>query len=529
MMPLIIAAFWILILNLPARADTYLRQPEVDIVHYDISIELTDESDSISATARIHVRMRAAGVSGMRIDFGRMTIDALQVQGIRRRFRSGDDYLSFDFGRKFARDEIAIVEVRYHGKPEKGLLIGRNRYGQRVFFTENWPDRAHYWLPSMDHPSDKATVQMTVTAPQKYDVVSNGSLVRTEIQGDGRKLTQWIERKAIPTYCIALGVAEFSIARQMGTGAIPIEWYSFPQDSEYAARKFSPSAAALAYFSSMIAPYPYEKLAQVQATVAFEGMENSSAIFYSESSVREESASVDPVPHEIAHQWFGNSVTPDDWDHLWLSEGFATYFEALFYEYLHGKESLTRRMSEYAKKLEEDILARLAPIIDPGQPDPMKKLNSLNYEKGAWVLHMLRGMLGDVAFFDGIRQYYRSHQGGNATSDDFRKAMESASGTTLNTFFNQWLYQAGWPEYRILWRWNETDHEVELSVCQAQDTGLFDTVLEILFEVGDRREYRKFRISEKTHLFRIPMNHEPMSIRVDPDGWLLKTASVEQN
>jgi aminopeptidase N len=279
----------------------------------------------------------------------------------------------------------------------------------------------------------------------------------------------------------------------------------------------------------MIAPYPYEKLAQVQATVSFDGMENSSAIFYNESSVREDAASEDPVPHEIAHQWFGNSVTQNDWDHLWLSEGFATYFEALFYEHLYGAESLKQRMSEYARKLEADKLARLAPVIDPGQPDLMKKLNSLNYEKGAWILHMLRGMLGDATFFSGIRQYYRLHENGNATSDDFRKALESVSGVSLSTFFRQWLYQPGWPELRVLWRWDDAAREVELSVGQAQDTGLFSVVPTIVLEVGDRKEIRRFRVSEKSHLFRIPMQEKPLSIKVDPDGWVLKTVSVEQN
>lgn len=528
-MRLMITGIWMLILGTAALPDTYLRQPEVDIIHYDISIELNDASDSISATARLHVRMRAESVAGMRVDFESLKIDSLRVRGISRNFQSGNGSLTFSFDRKYSRGETAVVEVRYHGRPEKGLLIGRNSYGRRVFFTENWPDRARYWLPSIDHPSDKATVRLTVTAPRKYEVVSNGRLDKTEILRNGRKRTRWIEKKPIPTYCIALGVAEFSIGRSSDAGGVPIVWYSFPQDSGPASTKFRSTAGALAYFSSIIAPYPYEKLAQIQATVSFNGMENSSAIFYSESSIREEPFSENPVPHEIAHQWFGNSVTQDDWDHLWLSEGFATYFEALFYEHLEGTGSLNRMMAEYAARLHKDPYARSTPIINPAQPDPMKKLNLLSYEKGAWVLHMLRGLLGDKAFFDGIRHYYRLHENGNATTDDFRKALESASGIPLSGVFKQWLYQPGWPEYRILWRWDETKHEVELRIRQAQDSGLFDVLLEWLIETEDGKEIRKFRVSDKEHLFRIPMKSKPIAIQVDPNGWVLKTAADEQN
>jgi aminopeptidase N len=521
------AWIWILLFSVCGRADTYIRQPEVDIVHYDIAIVLTDASDSISATARIHVRMRAESVSGMRIDFGNMQIDDLRVRGTRRSFRSGNGSLSFDFGRKYSRDEIVVVEMRYHGKPEKGLLIGKNRYGRRVFFTENWPDRAHYWFPSIDHPSDKATVLVTVTAPQRYSVVSNGRMVKTKPLPNGRKLTQWSEKKPIPTYCIALGIAEFSIAHKMEAGGVPIDWYSYPQDSELAARKFRSTAASLAFFSSLIAPYPYEKLAQVQATVSFSGMENASAIFYKESSMQEEPVSEDPVPHEIAHQWFGNSVTQADWDQIWLSEGFATYFGALFYEHLYGAELLKQTMAEYAKKLDADKLARSAPIVDPDQTDLLNKLNARTYEKGAWVLHMLRGMLGDEFFFEGIRHYYRLHEGGNTTSDDFRKALESVSGISLSTFFRQWLHQPGWPEYHASWRWDEAAGEVELSVRQVQTTGLFDMALDAVIDVGDRKEVRRLRVSDEAHLFRIPLSVKPFSVDMDPDGWVLKTLSIE--
>jgi aminopeptidase N len=524
---MLIRGIWFLLFTAPGFADNYVHQPDVDVIHYEISVELSDTSDSITGTTRIHVRMRNESASGMRLDFTGMQVDEVRVRGIKRNYQYGDGRLSFSFGRKFLRNEIAVVEVRYHGKPDHGFLIRKNNYGRRVFFTENWPDYAHHWFPSIDHPSDKATVAVTVTAPQQYDVVSNGRKIKTRRLPNGRKRTQWLESKAIPTYCMAIGVAEFSIVRQRNFGHAPIEWYSFPQDSKAASEKFRHTAAALQYFSSLIGHYPYEKLAQVQATTSFGGMENSSAIFYTESSFQEAPVSEDPVSHEIAHQWFGDSVTQADWDHLWLSEGFAEYFEALLNQHLQGPASLKRTMAGYKERLEEYKLARSLPLIDPAQTDLKSKLNALTYEKGAWVLHMLRGLLGDGRFFKGIRRYYSLYEGKSVFSEDFQTVMESVSGISLDGFFKRWLYQPGWPEYRISWHWNEASGEADILVRQTQSTGLFDMPLDIVFVEANRREARRFRIFNEEHLFHIPLRVKPSAMEVDPDEWVLKSVSVE--
>jgi aminopeptidase N len=520
----VIWGIWILLLSASGLADTYIRQPSVDVLHYDISLELNDTSDSFVGTTRIKIRIRHENISKMWLDFTDMVVDKFLIQGIEKPFVYRETRLSFDLDRTYARDEIATVEVQYHGRPQNGgMLIGNNAHGRRVFFTDSWPDLAHHWFPSIDHPSDKAAVDVTVIAPEKYDVVSNGRMVKTLSMPDGRKLTHWSESRPIPTYSVAIGVAEFSITHEKTASDTPIALYSYPQDVQAAAQKFSRSSLALKYFESVVGSYPYEKLAQVEGTIREGAMENASAIFYSEPSFKGSPIPEFPVPHEIAHQWFGNSVTEADWDHLWLSEGFATYFDALFYEHLEGSESLKRIMASYARKLDMYASGRSECIIDPGQTDPMKKLSPINYEKGAWILHMLRGMLGDVKFFEGIRRYYRLHADGNALSEDFQKEMESAGGIELTAFFKQWLYQKGWPEYLVSWHWNAIAGEVELQLRQTQTIGLFDMPLNIAFSVGNRREVRRFRVTGETHNFRIKLKAEPDAIELDPNGWVLKS------
>lgn len=517
-----------LLLSICGLADSYIRQPSIDVIHYDISLELSDTSNSIIGTTKIRVLIRDDGVSRMWLDFAEMDVDGLTVQGIERSFTCRDGRLSFDLGRAFSKNELAIVEVRYHGTPENhGILVKKNRYGRKAVFTDSWPNLAHCWFPSIDHPSDKASLTVTITAPGKFDVVSNGRMVYMRLLPDGRKVTRWAEAEAIPTYSMAAGIAEFSIVNQPDLEGTRLRWYFYPQDSKAAIQMFSPTAQVLSYFSALIGPYPYLKLAQVQSLTRMKAMENASAIFYNESTFQTDPTSESAVPHEIAHQWFGNSVTPADWDHLWLSEGFATYFSAVFNEHLYGPKWLKWTMNQYAEILRDFPFAQSAPLIDPSQTDLMEKLNPLNYQKGAWILHMLRGILGDASFFECIRRYYDLSKGRSVLSEDFQRVIESASGISLGYFFRQWLYQPGWPQYRFTWNWDETAGEAKVIVTQTQTTGFFDMPLDIEFSSGNQREVHRIRTAGKENRFRIPLKFTPLSMDIDPGGWVLKSVEIE--
>lgn len=510
------------------RADSYTRQPSIDVAHYEISVELTDRSDSITATARIDIVIRSERASGMWLDLADMRVDRLRIGGTETPFTHRNKRLSFTFDREYTRDETVAIEVDYHGiagNGGAGIYIGTNRYGSRVFFSDNWPDFARHWFPSIDHPSDKASVDFIITAPDKYTVVANGHLVQTTALPNGRKRTHWTERHAIPTYSMSIGVADFSVHTEGTAQGIPVSWYVFRQDAKVAAQKFRRTDRMLQFFSGQIAPYPYEKLAHVESTTLMSAMEYANTIFYSESLFHPLPVSEDPVPHEIVHQWFGNSVTPADWDHLWLNEGFATYFDALFYEHVRTPGSLKEMMADYTDILFDYPPARLRPVIDPDQKSLMKKLNPLNYEKGAWILHMLRGIVGDEAFFEGISSYYRLYKGRNVWTEDFRKAMETAGGKDLSTFFRQWLYQPGWPEYRLSWSWNRKEQVAEIRIRQEQTGELFDIPLNMVLSSGDRQETHRVRIKDREHEFRIPYPSPPAYVELDPDGWVLKSVS----
>jgi aminopeptidase N len=283
----------------------------------------------------------------------------------------------------------------------------------------------------------------------------------------------------------------------------------------------------LEFYSEHIGPYPYEKLAGVQAAGLGGGMELASAIFYGERNVS--GRGVDHlVAHEVAHQWFGDAVTERDWDDIWLSEGFATYFALLFVEHDAGRDEFVAGL----KRSRETVLAtekrnpRLA-VIHDNVADTRQILNRLVYEKGGWVLHMLRGRLGTETFWAGIREYYRRHRDGNVSTDDFRRVMEEVSGQDLAGFFQQWLKRPGSPELSGTWSYRSDDHELEIELNQVQPGEPFRLPIEIGInaEASGRPRIEKVELTDRRHRFELKADKAPSVVTLDPNSWLLMKAT----
>jgi len=321
-------------------------------IHYEVSITLDDKlSQVLSARTEITARILKEPTSQINIDFGEMAIDSVTVNGRPVRFVQARGKLVITLAKAVKMNGQLRIAVAYHGRPKDGLIFSPDKDGSPSVTGDNWPDRVHHWIPTLDHPSAKATVRFTITAPARDLVVANGRLESTTSSLNNSRTWVWNETVPISPYCMIMAVGDFARFESNEQNTIPLLYYVPKSDSPYAMQGFAPAAPSLKFFSETVGAYPYEKLALVVGATRFGGMENSSAIVFSSSLFKEfrngqprsrtygiPTGVRDVVAHEIAHQWFGDSVTEATWADLWLSEGFATYFDGLFIEKYEGKD-----------------------------------------------------------------------------------------------------------------------------------------------------------------------------------------------
>jgi aminopeptidase N len=533
--PPVIAAC-LLLCALPAAADNYPRQPGIDAQHYTFHIALTDATDEVAGDVTADLRFLQSGVTQVVLDLtslkdGKgMTVTSVSSRGAALKFQHAADRLVITLDSTPAPGERRLITVQYHGVAGNGLHIAKNKFGDRTFFSWNWPTLARQWLPMIDHPSDKATSEFLVTAPSKYQVIANGTLIEELDLGDGRRMTHWKEAVPIASWLNNIGVAAFA-SRHFATAAgIPLQTWVFPQDRDNGILTFEePSRQAIEFFASHIGPFPYEKLADVQVAGMGGGMEHASAIFFGERSVTNRPA-FGLVAHETAHQWFGDSVTEKDWDDAWLSEGFATYFASLASEFYDGRDTFAAAM----RRSRTNILAleKRTPgiaVIHDNLPEIQNGRAPLPivYQKGGWTLHMLRGVIGTDKFWAGIREYYRRFRDSNASTEDLRRVMEETAGADLGWFFQQWLLRSGYPVVSGGWKYDPGAKKIELDLAQTQPGDAYRIPMEVAVTVdGAPPAIRRIECTAKSQKFEIPVDREPSSVELDPNVWVLMDSKL---
>ncbi len=516
-----------------AAADTYPRQPGIDALNYTFRITLSDETDEIIGEAIVDVRLLDDSVKELALDLtsasnGKgMTVSEVTSNGSPVPYTHKSNRLTIAIAPAARTGERRQFTIRYRGIPATGLRIGANKYGERTFFSSNWPDKAREWLPMIDHPYDKATSEFIVTAPVKYQVVANGLLQEETDLGDGRRVTHWKQSVPIASWLDNIGVAQFAYRNFAKAEGVQLQTWVDHQDRDAGVVTFEgPSRQAIEFYADRIGPYPYEKLANVEAAGVNGGMEHASEIFYGERSVGNRPA-FSLVAHETAHQWFGDSVTEKDWDDVWLSEGFATYFALLCTEHYEGRDAFVAGLKRSrdgvftAEKRDPGVA-----VVHENLSDMSKVLNQIVYQKGGWTLHMLRGLMGTDKFWTGIRDYYRRYRDSNASTDDLRKVMEEDSGLDLGWFFHQWLNRPGSPVVQGGWRYNAASKRIEIQLLQTQPGDAYRLPLEIGISADGSAQLRieKVEMTAKQQEFEIAVDKEPVSVALDPNTWVLMDA-----
>lgn len=500
-------------------------QRKIDVLHYTYNIEISDKTNEITGEASIEfVTLEKTNT----VSFDLQNVNALgkgmkilHVMAGSATYEHRENKITLH-GNYFKND-TAIVTIEYKGIPDDGLIISKNKYGDRTFFADNWPDRAHHWIPCVDDPDDKATCEFIVTAHTKYRVISNGKKIEEKNLENNLKLTHWKEDVPLPTKVMVIGVAKFAVKNYADSPkGTPVSAWVFPQDSARGFRNYSVATDIVKFYSNYIAPFPYNKLANIQSLTIFGGMENASAIFYHERTASALYSQESLMAHEIAHQWFGDMATEKSFPHLWLSEGFATYMTHIYMESKYGTDSMNKQMIEdrdqvivFSKQNHHAVVDSVSPFRD--------LLNPNSYQKGSWVLHMLRRELGDPVFHKIIRSYYEKYKGKNADTKDFENVAEEVSGKKLDTFFYQWLYLPDIPQLKMSWQYIEKEKKISLKVEQVQKGFVFSIPLEIRLNSGRKSQIKKIYVTQSMETFTIALEESPLQIELDPNTSLLFT------
>ncbi len=501
------------------------RFESIDVQHYKFEIHLSDSSDNIEGRTIVSVKILEPAENlildliDTNSDNKGMIVHSVIQNGKEYSFQHKNQQIIISLERKTRPGEILDFYISYSGVPADGLVISKNSHGQRTFFGDNWPDRARHWLPTVDHPSDKATLEFKVYAPRHYEVISNGYLVeRKELPGN-MKFTHWKEDIPLSTKLMVIGVADFVVGNKTIYSEIPVSSWVFEKDTAQGLKNYKYGTEALDFFSELIGPYSFEKLAHVQSKTRYGGMENASCIFYHERTATSDQSQERLFAHEVAHQWFGNSVTEQNWHHVWLSEGFATYLTHVYRQHLYGEKIFREDLKNDRNRVIGYAKRKSAPIIDTSVTEYTNLLNTNSYQKAAWVLHMLREDLHDELFFKGLRKYYADFQNATALTNDFRNVMESVSGKDLNEFFEQWFWQAGHPVVNVDWK--QKENQLSIHIKQTQKN-IFSFPLDVLiqFENGSsKRETIDVKKSECSIAFNL--EHKVKDIVLDPGVKLL--------
>ena len=514
---------------LAIRPDT--ARPHHDALHYDVTLVLGDSGRHVLGEVQTQWRLRSDQPIEVQLD-STMRVIRVLVNG-----RENTRLARTPWGRA---GELVVVphegkagdslstRIRYRGDVVRGLAFRGSKAQGLAVFGDNWPDRAHGWLPVEDAPSDKATVSFHIQAPAAYQVIANGTLQGVDTLAYGHLVWNYRMDRPIPVYTMVFGVGRFSVARLPDAACevrcVPQTLWTAPEDSTYAATgPFRRVNAIVDFYSRLIGPFPYPDLAHVEALTPFGGMENATAIFYNDSLYGARKLPEETVAHEIAHQWFGDAVTEDDWHHLWLSEGFATYLAAMWAEHADGAAALAAEMRRAAERYFKSPWAE-RPVLDPSVRNLDSLLNENNYQKGSWVLHQLRGLIGDSAFVAGLRAYYTTYKDSSAVSADLAQVMSRVAGRDLDWYFRQALTQAGYPMLDVRWRRAGGKLTVELVQTQKPEWGTYRMPgLELAI---DGKVVRIDVEGRETRAVFDGFPRTPKAVVVDPGGWWLARSSV---
>jgi len=528
-----------------ARADEpYARSKDYDLQHSKIALKFDLEQKKVIGDVTHTVSVLKDGTEKIWFDSVGLTIRSVTVNKTAANFESKETRLIVPLPGTTKAGQKFDVEIKYEGKPTKGLyfILPDKDYPDRPkqIWTQGESEDTRYYLPTYDYPNDRLTTETVLTVPAAWVTVANGKLIGVTNASDGNKTWTWRENIPSSTYLITVVAGEFEEVKETWRG-IPVTYYAPKGRGDRLKVNYSRTPQMLEFFSKRLGvDYPWEKYSQAMVDdFVAGGMENSSATTNTSSSLTHEklaheyATGEDPlISHELGHQWFGDLVTCKDWGSIWLNEGFATFMERIWVEHNFPKDQIEYELWNDAKDWMENGNLYAKSIVRHDFDDS-SEFDGNAYNKGGWVLMMLRHQLGEDAFYTGIKHYLEVNRGKNVVTADLAKAIEEATHVNVDEFFSQWVYGAGAPKFDLSYAYDDEKHQVTLKVKQTQKLegriGIFHVPADVEITTASGAKTYPVTVSKAEEAFQFPVDSAPLMVLFDKGGHVLKSAEFHKD
>jgi aminopeptidase N len=506
-------------------ATTSTRQVGFDVLHYDLGLTVDVAGQELRGTTSVAFLATEDGLQEMLFHLAVLEVDSIVYGGESVPYDHQGEEVWVTLPAPLPAGSVDTLHITYHGHPTNEgwggfFFTPRVTYSVGVGLNAIPPSMARYWYPCYDEPSDKALFDLRVTVPSANIVASGGSLVSVDPDSTGAWCTyHWREDHPCSPYLACVHVSPYAVITD-SVGGLPYRYYVYPDDSAAARVAFAKVPQMVAAYQARFGPYPFDKVAYAETPLSG-GMEHQGCITLGSFAVTGGQAWESLIAHELSHMWWGDRVTVADWREVWLSEGFATYCEAFWDETEEGWGAYRQTVASF---MQAYLASR---IMDPMYDPPPEYLwSELTYEKGACVLHMLRGVLGDSLFFQVLGTYGQEHAYGNVTTDSLRVAVEDCYGQDMEWFFDEWVYEGGHPVLDIAWgTWPAAgdSYAIEAVVRQVQSVPT-TFVMPIHVQAAGAQDTASTTlwISSGEDWVRLALSEPPLGLSVDPDVWVLK-------
>ena len=523
-----------------------VQQP-IDVKHYRLQLQLIPNETGTAGMVKgvVSLNCETTGtVSEINVDaLQNLTVESVELDGAPNAFRRTKKHVIVTLPVSLPAGRSLTITIHYQGPGSGGgvgggLLFTRHGPGLvPVVASHSEPFGSPLWWPCIDNPADKATAEIEITVPAGNQAASNGVLDRIRDNPDNTVTYFWREASPLSTYLVSVAATNYEKLEDTytaldGVTRMPLVYYVYPEHLEQGRTKFAVTRTAMEIYAQLFGEYPFLSEKYGMAEFPFGGaMEHQTITSISSSLVGSlNSSGQATIAHELAHHWWGDLVTMRTWDDIWLNEGFATYSEVLFFERFAGMapgELLSRSYDD------GNVDGNLGGTVTAEDLDQPFDDTGAIYRKGGWVLHMLRGVIGDQKFFEALRRYAARYAFSNASTADFRQVCEEVFGAPLDWFFQQWIFARGRPVYKVSTEISALQngaHAVSVMLKQKQslpipgrEAGNYIMPLEITIHYADGTSETRVVFNDKRkQRFDFTVSKQPASIGLDESNWVLK-------